>query len=96
MPVGRRDRLLPGPDCFTCRCRGAIVGFTEWFLLIVVVILIPLAIAVTVTLWSLEQARQRTKKNRPGTRRRVALPPADAAEEPPPTGSLPPATPPDS
>jgi hypothetical protein len=51
------------------------VGLTEWFLLIVVVILIPLAIAVTVTLWSLEQARRRSKRNRPGlARRRVPLP----------------------
>jgi hypothetical protein len=59
---------------------GLAVGPTEWVLLIVFVILIPLAIAVTVTLWSLEQARQRTKRNRPGAvRRRVALP--DAAEE---------------
>lgn len=51
------------------------MGLTEWFLLIVVVILIPLAIAVTVTLWSLEQARRRSKRHRPGVaRRRVALP----------------------
>jgi hypothetical protein len=63
------------------------LGPTEWFLLIVVVILIPLAIAVTVTLWSLEQARQRTRRNRPGAVRRVALPdeagePADHPAEP--------------
>lgn len=38
---------------------------TEWFLLIVVVILVPLAIAVAVTLWTLEQARLRNKRNRP-------------------------------
>jgi hypothetical protein len=50
------------------------LGPTEWFLLIVVVILIPLGIAVPITLWSLEQARQRTKRNRPGAVRRVALP----------------------
>jgi hypothetical protein len=50
------------------------LGATEWFLLIVVVILIPLGIAVTVTRWSLEQARQRTKRNRSGAVRRVALP----------------------
>jgi hypothetical protein len=50
------------------------MGPTEWFLLIVVVILIPLGVAVTVTLWSLEQARQRTKRNRPGAVRRVAMP----------------------
>lgn len=40
-------------------------GF-EWFLVIVVVILIPLAIAVVVTLWTLEQARKRNPRNRPG------------------------------
>ena len=38
---------------------------TEWFLLIVVVIGLPLLIAVIVTLWTLEMARQRNKKNRP-------------------------------
>jgi hypothetical protein len=48
-------------------------------LLIVVVILIPLAIAVAVTLWSLEQARQRNRKNRPGAVRRVAVPAAAPA-----------------
>jgi len=37
---------------------------TEWFLLIVIVILIPLVIAVAVTLWTLEMARQRNKRNR--------------------------------
>ena len=57
------------------------MGLIEWFLLIVVVILIPLAIAVTVTLWSLEQARRRSKRNRPGmARRRVALPAADGED----------------
>jgi len=38
-------------------------GF-EWFLLVVVVIGLPLLIAVVVTLWTLEQARQRHRKNR--------------------------------
>ncbi|CAA9567637.1 MAG: hypothetical protein AVDCRST_MAG70-2181 [uncultured Thermomicrobiales bacterium] len=38
-------------------------GF-EWFLLVVVVIGLPLLIAVVVTLWTLEQARQRQRKNR--------------------------------
>lgn len=38
---------------------------TEWFVLIVVVVLVPLAIAVAVTLWTLEQARLRNKRNRP-------------------------------
>jgi len=36
----------------------------EWFLLIVVVIGVPLIVAVVVTLWTLEQARQRNRKNR--------------------------------
>lgn len=40
-------------------------GF-EWFLIIVVVILIPLAIAVAVTMWTLEMARRRNPRNRPG------------------------------
>ena len=40
-------------------------GF-EWFLIIVVVILIPLAVAVAVTLWTLEMARKRNPRNRPG------------------------------
>ncbi len=69
------------------------MGLTEWFLLIVVVILIPLVIAVTVTLWSLEQVRQRSKKHRPGAvRRRVALPAEDeaaGAEASPPAGDEP-------
>lgn len=34
-------------------------------MLIVVVVLVPLAIAVAVTLWTLEQARLRNKRNRP-------------------------------
>jgi cytochrome c biogenesis protein ResB len=40
------------------------VSGSEWFLLIVVVIGIPLLIAVAVTLWTLEMARLRNKKNR--------------------------------
>ncbi len=57
-------------------------GF-EWFLVIVVVILIPLAIAVAVTLWTLEMARQRNPRNRPGgkasgTKRRAVRERADA------------------
>jgi hypothetical protein len=38
---------------------------TEWFLLLVIVIGIPLVIAVAVTVWTLEMARLRNKKNRP-------------------------------
>jgi len=37
---------------------------TEW-LLLALVILVPAAIAIAVTLWSLEQARRRSRKNRP-------------------------------
>lgn len=58
-------------------------GF-EWFLVIVVVILIPLAIAVVVTLWTLEMARRRNPRNRPGgkvsgTKRKATRPAGDAA-----------------
>jgi hypothetical protein len=38
-------------------------GF-EWFLLVVVVILVPLVVAVAITLWTLEMARQRNRRNR--------------------------------
>jgi uncharacterized membrane protein YgcG len=38
-------------------------GF-EWFLLVAVVIAVPLVIAVVVTLWTLEQARARNRRNR--------------------------------
>jgi hypothetical protein len=37
-------------------------GF-EWFLLIGVVIVLPLVIAIAVTLWTLEQARLRNRRN---------------------------------
>lgn len=36
----------------------------EWFLLVVVVIGVPLIVAVVVTLWTLEQARKRQRRNR--------------------------------
>jgi hypothetical protein len=39
------------------------MSFTE-YLLVALTILIPLVIAVAVTLWTLEQARLRSKKNR--------------------------------
>lgn len=57
---------------------------SEW-LLTAAVILVPLAIAVTVTLWSLEQARYRPRKRRPpGIRRDESTteggaPPVDGA-----------------
>ncbi len=44
-------------------------GF-EWFLVIVVVILVPLGIAIAVTLWTLEMARRRNPRNRPGGQKR--------------------------
>lgn len=61
-------------------------GF-EWFLLIVVVILLPLAIAVAVTLWTLEMARRRNPRNRPGgkvsgTKRRATRPTGTDPAEP--------------
>src|SRR5680860_225922 len=40
------------------------MGGFEWFLLIVVVILVPLVVAGAVTLWTLEQARKRNRRNR--------------------------------
>lgn len=40
------------------------MGAKEYALLFGVVIFIPLVIAVVVTLWTLEQARLRNKKNR--------------------------------
>jgi hypothetical protein len=37
----------------------------EWFLLIVVVIGVPLVVAVVVTIWTIDQARKRSRQNRP-------------------------------
>jgi hypothetical protein len=52
------------------------MGLQEYVLL-VLVILIPLVIAVAVTLWTLEQARMRSKKNRKRpAARKVEAPPA--------------------
>jgi len=45
----------------------------EWFLLVIVVIGVPLVIAVVVTLWTLEQARQRKRANRPGAAAAVGV-----------------------
>jgi len=47
------------------------MGLTEYLLLIVVVIAIPLAIAIGVTLWTLEQARQRSQPSRRSGRPRA-------------------------
>jgi len=47
------------------------MGLTEYLLLIVVVIAIPLLIAIGVTLWTLEQARQRSKPSRKEARPRA-------------------------
>lgn len=44
------------------------------YLLVALSVLVPLVIAVVVTLWTLEQARLRSKKNR----KRVARPKADS------------------
>ncbi len=60
-------------------------GF-EWFLIILVVVLIPLAIAVVVTLWTLEMARRRNPRNRPGgkvsgTKREAVREPRDLPED---------------
>jgi hypothetical protein len=43
--------------------RNQVMGLQE-YLLLALVILLPLVIAVAVTLWTLEQARLRSKKNR--------------------------------
>lgn len=59
--------------------RGTSVGTTEWVLL-VLVILVPLVIAVAVTLWTLEQARLRSRQNRKtAPKRRDSRPPTDDA-----------------
>lgn len=50
------------------------MGLQEYALL-AMVILVPLVIAVVVTLWTLEQARLRSKKNRKRTPPRVEVPP---------------------
>jgi hypothetical protein len=50
---------------------------TKEYVLLVLVILVPLVIATVVTLWTLEQARLRSKKNR-----RPPKPKADAGQPP--------------
>jgi hypothetical protein len=54
---------------------------TKEYLLLVMVILVPLVIATVVTLWTLEQARLRSKKNRKSSRPKIdaGTPPADPA-----------------
>jgi hypothetical protein len=54
---------------------------TQEYLLLAMVILVPLVIATVVTLWTLEQARMRSKKNRKGARPKVdaGAPPTDPA-----------------
>ena len=56
------------------------MGLQEYALL-AMVILVPLVIAVVVTLWTLEQARLRSKKNRkrPAAKPEPRLPDGDAA-----------------
>jgi uncharacterized protein YpmS len=52
---------------------------TQEYLLLAMTILVPLVIAVIVTLWTLEQARLRSKKNRKPVRSKAETrqPPAD-------------------
>ncbi|HKG24572.1 MAG TPA: hypothetical protein VKB09_02940 [Thermomicrobiales bacterium] len=52
---------------------------TKEYLLLVMVIVVPLIIATVVTLWTLEQARLRSKKNRKAARPKgnAGTPPAD-------------------
>ena len=49
----------------TGEAERSVVQTREW-ILTALVIVVPLVIAITVTLWSLEQARYRPKKRRPG------------------------------
>ncbi len=49
------------------------------YLLVALSILVPLAIAIVVTLWTLEQARLRNKKNR----KRAQQPKPDSETHPP-------------
>jgi hypothetical protein len=53
---------------------------TQEYLLLTMVIVVPLIIAVVVTLWTLEQARLRSKKNRKAAR---PTPPASRSDVPP-------------
>ena len=67
------------------------MGTQEWILLALVLV-IPLLIAVVVTLWTLEQAIKRNKKNRGGkTVRRAAEPVAEPVAEAAPSAPEPPA-----
>jgi hypothetical protein len=52
---------------------------TKEYLLLVMVIVVPLVIATVVTLWTLEQARLRSKKNRklPRPKTDPGTPPGD-------------------
>lgn len=54
---------------------------TKEYVLLVMVILVPLVIATAVTLWTLEQARLRSKKNRKSARSKIdsGVPPANPA-----------------
>lgn len=66
------------------------MGTQEWILLALVLV-IPLLIAIVVTLWTLEQALKRNKKNRGGkTVRRAAEPVAalEAEDVPAPADTL--------
>jgi len=57
----------------------------EWFLLIVVVIGVPLVVAVVVTIWTIDQARKRSRQNRPdaaiGVKRKATREPMEPRTE---------------
>lgn len=74
MPFRGASPAIIRPGIETRSGKGAMTAF-QWILLIVVVFVIPLTIAVVVTLWTLEMARKRNKKNRQDvTVRRVTTP----------------------
>lgn len=56
------------------------MGVKEYALFIGLVIVVPLVVAVAVTLWTLEQARLRNKKNR--KRAPASEPPFEATARP--------------
>ena len=65
------------------------MGAQEWLLLAAVVI-VPLLVAIAVTLWTLEQAIKRNRKNQKGrTTRRVAEPVFDPPTPDADTGTIP-------
>lgn len=57
------------------------MGAQEW-LLLAAVLIVPLIIAVAVTLWTLEQAIKRNRKNQPGRAARRISEPVDDGPTP--------------